>query len=102
MSLLSTPSWSETFDDLVEREGIYYQKFSDVPYTAEVTGDEQGSLKNGKRDGAWIGYYENGELYYKGNYKDGKKESVWVSYNRDGTLYKYYTGTFKDDKKISD
>ena len=34
-SLISSlPAWSETWDDLVEREGLYYEKFSPVssPY----------------------------------------------------------------------
>ncbi len=54
ISLLSSPSWSETLGDLVEREGLYYQKFTDVPYTGEVTGSEQGSFKIGVKDGSWL------------------------------------------------
>ena len=45
ISLLSSPSWSETMDDLVKREGIYYQKFTDVPFTRKVTGKEKESFK---------------------------------------------------------
>ena len=26
------------FDDLVERNGLFYEKFTDVPFTGEVTG----------------------------------------------------------------
>ena len=113
-------------EDLVEREGVYYEKFTDVPYTGEVTGSEQGSFKNGKRDGAWVTYHENGQLqskgnykngkwdgawvYYhdhgqfwsKGNYKNGKKEGTWVDYQRDGTVWEFITGTYKDGVKISD
>ena len=37
ISLLSSPSWSVTIDDLVKREGIYYEKFTDVPFTGKVT-----------------------------------------------------------------
>ena len=37
ISLLSSPSWSETIDDLVERNGIYYKKFTDVPFTGAET-----------------------------------------------------------------
>ena len=33
--------------DLVEREGLYYKKFTDVPFTGEVTGKSQGNLKDG-------------------------------------------------------
>ena len=38
----------------------------------------------------------------KGNYKNGKKEGAWVSYNEDGTINKKYTGTYKNGVKISD
>ena len=81
ISLLSSPSWSLTWDDLVERNDLYYEKFSDVPFTGKVTGQEQGSFKNGVKDGAWIGYYETGELYSKGNFKTGKEEGAWVYYH---------------------
>ena len=38
-----------TIDDLVEREHIFYKKFTDVPFTGEVTGQKQGRLKNGEK-----------------------------------------------------
>ena len=65
-------------DDLVEREGLYYKQFTDVPFTGEVTGDKQGSLKNGKKEGAWVRNHS------------------------DGTLSKTLTGTYKNGKRISD
>jgi len=126
ISLLSSPSWSETMGDLVIREGVYYQKFTDVPFTGEITGTHQGSIKNGKwvgamvtyhdngqlfykqnykngmLEGAFIGYYENGSLFDKGNYKNGKKEGPWVFYNEDGTIFESLTGTFKNGELISD
>ena len=174
ISLLSSPSWSENFGDLVKRDGLFYKKFTDVPFSGEVTGDDQGSVKNGEKDGAWISYYRNGQLrnkinwkngkrdgawvvyhensqlrtkgnykngkyegakvdyyengqlsskgnhkngksegawvyYYengqlaqKGNQKIGKMEGAWVAYQRDGTVWKKWTGTFKNDVKISD
>ena len=102
ISLLSAPSWSETYSDLVFREGLFYQKFTDVPFTGEVTGDEQGSFKNGKKDGAWIAYWSNGQLMMKGNLNNRNKEGDWVRFYEDGTLHKESTGTFKDGVKISD
>ena len=63
---------AETMDDLVKRDGIYYKKFSQVPFTGMVTGKSQGSFKNGKREGDWVEYWYNGQLFYKGTYKDGK------------------------------
>jgi hypothetical protein len=39
----------ETLGELVQREGLHYKKFTDVPFTGKVTGKEQGKLK----DGSW-------------------------------------------------
>jgi len=36
----------ETMDDLVERDGIHYKKFSDAPFTGKITGHTQGSFKS--------------------------------------------------------
>ena len=126
ISLLSSPSWSQTLGDLVFRDGLYYEKFTDVPFNGKVTGRSQGSIKNGEVDGAWVAYHNNGQLWYKGNYKDGMQDGAWVvyspngqlrekgnrrngridgawvGYNSDGTVSKEYTGTFKDGVKISD
>jgi len=126
ISLLSSPSWSVTLGDLVQREGIYYEKFTNVPFSGEVTGEEQGSIKNGLREGSWVDYHENGQLYSKGNYKNGLQEGAWVGYYKngrleykgiykngsiegpwvwyesDGSVFKFLTGTFKDGVKISD
>ena len=38
ISLLSSLAWGETWDDLVQREGIYYKKFTDVPFIGSVEG----------------------------------------------------------------
>ena len=98
--LFPTLAFGETVDwnDLVVREGLHYKKFTEVPFTGKVTGDEQGSYKNGKREGPWVRHYDNGQLRYKGNYKDDKEDGPWVYYwNENGQLY--YKGTFKDGKE---
>ena len=50
LSFLSSPSWSETLtmDDLVERNDLYYKKFTNVPFTVEISGIESGGFKNGE------------------------------------------------------
>ena len=117
---------SEDWKDLVKRDGIYYKKFSDVPFSGKLTGMEQGTYKNGKKEGAWVYYYSNGQVSYKGNYKNGEREGewdyyenngqlwskgnfknseregAWVDYNKDGTIVKKLTGTYNNGKKISD
>jgi len=100
--LTSSVGWSEVMDDLVKRDGLYYKKFSDVPFTGKVDGQTQGSFKNGKKDGLWLYYFNNGQLSFKGNIKNGKQEGSWVSYNEDGTKDSRNTVVYKDGKKISD
>jgi hypothetical protein len=85
--------------DLVERNGVYFKKFTEVPFTGKTTGKDRGSFKTGKQDGLWVGYWENGQLYYKGTYKDGKRDGPWVAYWEDGRLHPW-TGTYKDGVKV--
>jgi len=131
-SLFSSLSWGEAMDDLVERDGIYYKKFSDVPFTGPVeirnfrgvlhkgyvkngksdgpwvaywlNGQlsSQGNYKKGEKDGPWISYWENGHLWDKGEYKNGKRDGRWVFYHPDGSLNKKSSGVLKNGKKMSD
>ncbi len=62
-----------TWDDLVERDGLYYKENSDVPFTGTLTsGLVQAALKKVKPDAPFVAYHENGQLEAKGNYKDGE------------------------------
>ena len=111
-------------EDLVKRDGLYYRKFSDVPFTGKTTEKDQGSFKDrkkdgpwviywgngqlftkgtykgGKEDGPWVQYWDNGQLYSKGTYKDGTKTGPWVSYKSDGTVDEKPTGTYRDGVKV--
>lgn len=98
LSLISFPSWSETFDDLVVVDGLYYKKFSDVPFTGRMEGIYQGYVKNGKEDGPWIFTYYNGGLWRKGNYIDGKENGYWVLFRTTGRLWE--KGNYKDGKRV--
>ena len=88
------------FEDLVKREGLYYTKFSDVPFTGKTTGRIQASLKNGKHHGPRVEYWENGQLYVKGNWKNGEMDGLWVSFYVDGSVFKSLTGTFQNGVKV--
>ena len=50
MSLVSVPSWGVTIDDLLVRNELYYEKFTNVPFTGEISGVENGNFKKGKKD----------------------------------------------------
>jgi len=85
-----------TYWDLVITDGLYYKKFTDVPFTGKVTGNEQGAFKNGKKDGPWVIYHTNGQLWQKATYNDGKAVGPWVNYWYNGQLAE--KGTFKNGK----
>ena len=63
--------------DLVQYDGVYYKKFSDVPSSGKVTGSFNGSIMNGKRVGTWVEFHDDGQLGNKGNYKNWVKISNW-------------------------
>ena len=88
------------FRDLAERDGLWYEKFTVVPFTGKVTGKIQGQFKDGKPDGPWVFYYDNGQLSLEGTYKDGKADGPWISFNKDGTVDEKNTGTYKDGEKV--
>ena len=89
--------WSETIRDLVKRNGIFYKKFTDLPFNGKITGEYNGSFKNGLPDGPWVAYHENGQLWYKGNFKSGKKVGSWIRYWDNGKMENQ--GDFKNGKK---
>ena len=82
----------ETMGDLVKLDGLYYKEF-----TGKITGKEQGIIKNGKREGPWIYYYDNGQVMCKGTWKDGKHQGPWVYYWDNGQVFS--KGTYKDGKR---
>ena len=88
-------------DDLVYRNGLYFEKFLDVPFTGEIEGLDQGKFKigkfkEGKKEGYWEYYFENGQLWKKGKYQNGNREGLWVSHYPDGKLNG--RGHYRNDK----
>ena len=83
--LFPTFALGETMDDLVERDGLFYKEFTDVPFTGNITGKTRGTIRNGKKNGPWVYNWKNGQFYWnkgqlwkKGTYRDGKEEGSWV------------------------
>ena len=63
---LSFPSFGLTWGDLIERDGLYYEKFTDVPFSVEIDeGLTRGELESGKQEGPWVSYHDNGQLLSK-------------------------------------
>ena len=103
MSLVSSSSWALSEDDLVERAGLYYEKFTATPFTGKVDeGLKRGSIKNGRMEGSWEFYFTNGQLFMKGSFKNGEYEGYWEYYDENGTVDEYFSGTYKNGEKVWD
>ena len=116
-------SKSETIDNLVEREALFYLKFTDTPFNGELEGMHRGKISEGKKQGLWLefwvtgqlkskgdfidgkkigpwlSFYTNGQLMSKGNYLEDIEDGDWIYYFRDGTINHQSSGSYKDGKK---
>ena len=53
---------------------------------------QEGKIENGKPTGPWKLWHPNGQLNWEGSYnKDGKKDGVWTRYDEDGAKAKEST-----------
>ena len=91
------------YDELEEREGIYYVSGSDTPYTGKTfslyeTGKKEmeGYLKDGKGDGLAVRWFENGQKQLEVNMKDGKQDGLQTRWYENGQ--KEMEENFKDGK----
>ena len=81
-------SWSKDiyFKHLVEKEGLFYEKSSDVPYTGKVKGLVEGTFKKGMKHGEFIKYYSDGKILSKINYFENRLDGSWTEYFRNGNF----------------
>ena len=89
------------------REGIWYLKGLDTPFTGKVfslheNGQKkyEGNFKDGKKDGISLGWQENGQKEFEEYYKDGKPDGQSVMWHKNGQ--KHTEGNFKDGILISE
>lgn len=83
--------------DLDQKEGFFYEKSSDVPFTGEVYGSQTGRLEQGIREGYWKNFYSDGSLSSEYTFEEGDLNGVYVGYWKNGELHS--KGSYKNDKK---
>ena len=84
---LSGKKVSIEIDEVVKRDGTYYKKFSNAPFSGHVESYyTNGQLKiigefsDGKKVGEWVEYYKSGTKKNEGQFTYGKKDGTWVYY----------------------
>jgi len=94
---------------ITEQNGVYTKKFSDEIVNGRVFqmyGDMKvslGKMKNGKKDGKWTLWHDNGQKKYEGTYKYGEKDGKWTWWyeNSQFRTQKSNEWNYKDGKLIS-
>jgi hypothetical protein len=75
---------------LIKKNGIYIKKFSDEKVNGEVFrmfGDMKaplGKMKDGKKEGKWVDWYENGQKEYEETYKNDKINGLSTTWYENG------------------
>ena len=70
--------FSEELEFRGDNEIAYYKgsPYTGKSFIVDEFGEQQGSFKNGKDDGLWIGYHPNGKKWYEGTWKDGVEITI--------------------------
>lgn len=70
------------FDNLVERNKVFFKKFSNEPFTGRVSDEKyEGFIQNGNVEGKWVEFHKNGKPKFIGNFRNGlgNGEFSWFS-----------------------
>ena len=107
------PRDMETLQELEPRDmgtlrgvdGLYLNPEDGQPYSGPVFGENMGkgmtgSLRDGKWDGPFESYHDNGQLRRKGTYKDGVEDGPVEEYYVNGQLYE--KGIYRDGEKCGE
>ena len=89
---------------VLEKKGVYIKKFSDEEVNGSVYqmfGDikmDLGYIKNGKKEGLWTWWFENGEKKNEGSFKDGLEFGLWTYFYENSQ--KQIEGIYTDWEKV--
>jgi len=95
----------ETYTDgSPKRECVYKGKDSKSELLRETTWYPKkkvqmvGEFKANKRDGKWVYYYENGNIWSEGFFKNGKSDGKRITHYENGKIF--YEGYYKEDQRV--
>lgn len=79
------------FDQLQDRNGLFFLVNEEKPFSGEVVSyvngklEFDGEMKNGLREGVWNYYYPSGQKKMSGLFTDGLKEGTWTYWRENGS-----------------
>ena len=91
---LASCSGPSEYPELVERDGLWFQRGDSIPYTGTtITLHQNGQLSetktysSGMLHGPRLGFYENGQLEFLTYYTSGWGQGIDVSFHENGNLH---------------
>ena len=92
---------SKTWENLVERKNLFFEKFKNTPFSGKVEVywpngylKETGMIKNGRKENVWEYYHKNGKLKEIEFFTHGVLNGTREQYGSGGQLY--IKATYKD------
>ena len=89
--------------ELIDKDGVMFHPKSTEPYTGTVYENMydkkwiEGSYRNGKVDGLWTVWYDNGQKQSITSYEEGIKEGLSTSWYTNGQKSK--EGKFREGRE---
>jgi antitoxin component YwqK of YwqJK toxin-antitoxin module len=82
--------------ELEDKGGLAYLPEADKPFTGTAysyfpdgtTIFTKSDFAEGKQNGEYVEYFQNGQINYKYSFKNGIEDGEWVWYNEEGNLLK--------------
>ena len=87
------------FNNLIEKDNIYFLNDDKEPYTGIVTGNYSGYMKRGLPSGVWE-EYNNGILLSKSTYDNGNLEGILINYFSNGNIKE--TGFVRNNRWVGE
>ena len=91
-------------DGSPKRECVYVEKHGSRELIRETTWyphrkiQMTGEYKSRERDGRWVYYYENGNIWSEGFFKNGKSDGKRVTHYENGKVF--YEGFYDKDQRV--
>jgi antitoxin component YwqK of YwqJK toxin-antitoxin module len=106
--LLASCSTNTDYESLEKKEGKFYKINSEKPYSGKVNVydsnkniKETFNLLDGKKDGNYFKYFNNGNIQIKGSFNLGKKEGIEHEFNNANIVIReseFVRGNLRNEK----
>ena len=89
------------YGKLADKSTGYYGKVFEYHNNGQIWREgHYTNLLDGKKDGEWTEYYENGQISFDRNFIDGKLDGKWILYHLSGEIEK--ERKYKRGRRIDD